>query len=88
MKNSITFQHNGSAWLNQFIDEAASVLDSTPETITTTYRTCDHQHTLHSIGLFAYDKDTVMTALGFTDADKEWANLIELGMNLDLTGGA
>lgn len=80
--------YNGSAWLNQFIDEAATVLDSTPETITTTYRTCDHQHTLHSIGLFAYDKDTVMTALGFTDADKEWANLIELGMNLDLTGGA
>ena len=24
----------------------------------------------------------------FTDADKEWENLIELGMTLDLTGGA
>ena len=79
---------NGSAWLQQFVDGAQATLDATEPTITTTYWTCDHLHTLHSIGLFNYDKDTVMTVLGFTDADKEWENLIELGMTLDLTGGA
>ena len=79
---------NGSAWLHQFVDGAQATLDSTEPTITTTYWTCDHLHTLHSIGLFNYDKDTVMTVLGFTDADKELENLIELGMTLDLTGGA
>ena len=79
---------NGSAWLQQFVDDAQTTLDNTEPTITTTYWTCDHLHTLHSIGLFTYDKETVMTALGFTDADKEWENLIELGMTLDLTGGA
>jgi hypothetical protein len=80
--------YNGSAWLNQFVDEAEETLNSTPETIITTYYICDHQHTLHSVGLFNYDMDTVMTALGFSDADKEWANLVKLGMNLDLTGGS
>ena len=79
---------NGSAWLQQFTDTAWRTLQNTDEYITTTYYTCDHLHTLHSIGLYTYDKETVMTALGFTDADKEWENLIELGMTLDLTGGA
>ena len=79
--------YNGSAWLQQFVDSAYQTLQNTEPTITDTYYTCDHQHTLHSIGLFTYNKETVMTALGFTDADKEWENLIELGMNLDLRGG-
>lgn len=79
---------NGSAWLQQFTDAAWTTLQNTDEYITTSYRTCDHLHTLHSFGLFAYDRDAVMTQLGFTDADKEWEHLIELGMNLDLTGGA
>ena len=79
---------NGSAWLQQFVDGAWTTVQNTPQTITTTYWTCDHEHTLHSIGLFTYDKESIMTALGFTDADKQWENLIELGMNLDLTGGA
>lgn len=74
--------------LNGEVSAAATALNNTDQYISTTYYTCDHQHTLHSIGLFTYDKDTVMTALGFTDADKQWENLIELGMNLDLTGGA
>lgn len=79
---------NGSAWLQQFTDTAWRTLQNTDEYITTTYYTCDHLHTLHSIGLYTYDKETVMTALGFSDADKEWENLIELGMTLDLNGGA
>ena len=74
--------------LNSEVSEAQSTLNRTQEYIVTTYRTCDHEHTLHSIGLYTYDKEAVMTALGFSDADKEWENLIELGMNLDLTGGA
>ncbi len=79
---------NGSAWLQQFTDAAWTTLQNTDEYITTSYWTCDHLHTLHSFGLFAYDREAVMTQLGFTDADKEWEHLIELGMNLDLTGGA
>ena len=30
----------------------------------------------------------MMTALGFTDADKQWEELIEMGMELDLNRGA
>lgn len=74
--------------LNSEVSTAQTTLNNTDQYTVTTYYTCDHLHTLHSIGLYTYDKDTVMTALGFTDADKQWENLIELGMNLDLTGGA
>ena len=72
--------YNGSAWLQQFVDEAWDTMQNTPKTITTTYWTCDHLHTLHSVGLFTYDKETVMNALGFSQADKKWEQLIELGM--------
>lgn len=75
--------YNGSAWLQQFVDGAWDAMQNTPQTITTTYWTCDHLHTLHSVGLFTYDKETVMNALGFSQADKKWEQLIELGMTLD-----
>lgn len=71
---------NGSAWLQMFVDTASATLRDTDEYITSTYYICDHLHTLHSIGLYAYNKDTVMTALGFTDADKTWERMIEMGM--------
>lgn len=78
---------DGQAWLDYLVEEARSKLESTPKTIKTPYRTCDNQHTLHSIGLYTYDKDTVMTVLGFADADKQWEELIEMGMELDLSKG-
>lgn len=40
---------------------------------------CEYQHTLHSVGLWYYDKETVMNALGFTDFDKQWVSLTEMG---------
>lgn len=79
---------DGQAWLDYLVDEARDKFYNTPETIKTPYRACDRLHALHSIGFFTYDKNIVMTALGFTDADKQWEELIEMGMELDLNRGA
>lgn len=49
--------------------------DSLPLTI----RVCQHSHNLHSIGLWYYDKEYVMNALGFSDNDKQWESLTEMG---------
>lgn len=65
------------------MNSALATLNSTDQYITSAYQICDHLHTLHSIGLFIYDKDTVMTELGFTDAEKNWESMIELGMELE-----
>ena len=67
--------------LTKAINDAKTKLDHTDQYITTTYRTCDHLHTLHSIGLYGYSKDTVMNTLGFTNNYKEWEALTEFGLN-------
>lgn len=63
---------NGLAWLGQFVDADRVTMNNTPQVIRTPYYTCDHQHTLHSIGLNFFDADAVMTVYGFTDTEREW----------------
>lgn len=40
---------------------------------------CEYQHNLHSIGLWYYSKESIMDALNFTDNEKEWVSLTEMG---------
>lgn len=62
-------------------DEAEEVMNNTPRNIEgEPAYVCDHQHTLHSFGLYTYNADLVMNTLGFTDAYKEWESLTEMGL--------
>jgi hypothetical protein len=38
---------------------------------------CPHLHTLHCFGLAFFDKNDVMSALGFTQKEKEWEEMTE-----------
>lgn len=42
-------------------------------------RYCKHEHTLHNVGIWVYDKNHVMDELGFTEEDKRWVELMEMG---------
>lgn len=53
-----------------------NLVNSTPENIETTYLTCDHHHTLHSVGLNFFDADAVMTQYGFTENEKAWEKMV------------
>ncbi|MBQ3256365.1 MAG: hypothetical protein IJN43_16170 [Ruminococcus sp.] len=86
----IDYTNNGNTMkekLGAEYEAANAALNSTPATIETTVYKCDLNHTLHSLGLFFYNKEDVMNALGFTDAEKEWVDLTELGFqnNSELT---
>lgn len=59
--------------------DAVAERDATPEKITVTTFTCEYQHDLHSIGLWYYSKERIMDVLNFTDNEKEWVNLTEMG---------
>ncbi len=65
--------------LGREYETAVAILDNTPPTIETIVYDCDLLHDLHSIGLYFYDKEDVMNALNFTDADKQWVELTESG---------
>ena len=67
--------------LTNAVNAAKTKLDHTEQYTSSSYRTCDHLHTLHSIGLYGYIKDTVMNTLGFTDNYKEWEAMTEFGLN-------
>jgi len=41
--------------------------------------TCDSNHDLHAIGFWYHSADTVMSALGFTAADRQWVTLTAAG---------
>ena len=64
-----------------------NVLNSTSSTIEEVSYICEHQHSLHSIGLAFFTKEDIMNALEFTDNDKQWENLTEKGFesNPDIT---
>ena len=49
--------------------------NNTPEYITDTSYSCEHAHDLHSIGLAFYSAEDVMNALGFSDNEKQWADM-------------
>lgn len=53
------------------------ILSSTPQQLVD-YQ-CDHQHTLHSIGLAVFNKNDVMAALEFTESDIQWVELTQKG---------
>jgi predicted nucleic acid-binding Zn-ribbon protein len=52
------------------------------------YTYCDWNHNLHAVGVWYYDADTVMTALGFTEHETEWVSLTIQGFenNPQITG--
>lgn len=41
---------------------------------------CDHEHTLHSMGISFLDSEKLMNALGFDDNEKEWVELTKFGL--------
>ena len=67
--------------LTNAVNSAQTTLNNTQQYITSSYRTCDHLHKLHSIGLYGYSKEAVMNTLGFSDEYKEWEALTEFGLN-------
>ena len=52
---------------------AAVRLQNTPETTASPVRSCDRQHTLHSISLQFYSAEEVMQMLRFTGEEQQWA---------------
>lgn len=67
---------NGRPFLEELGDQYEyyeDLLEDTPQTISNTAYTCDHQHTLHSIGLSFLSADEVMNAYGFTETEIQWA---------------
>lgn len=62
-------------------EAAAAVLNNTPPTIERIIYLCEYLHDLHSVGLYFYDKEDVMNALSFTDAEKQWVELTEIGFD-------
>lgn len=49
---------------------------------------CEHNHTLHNVGIAFYSADELMDLLKFDDADKEWVKLTKEGFenNPDIGG--
>ena len=61
---------------NQYVNYV-NTANNTPQYIVE--ESCDHLHTLHSIGLAMFTKENVMSALGFTDTYIEWEEMTERG---------
>lgn len=77
-----TLTNNGNDFLKVLGSEyesAVQVRNSTPVTIEEVTYICENQHDLHSIGLWYYNKESIMNALGFTDNEKNWVSLTETG---------
>lgn len=69
---------NCQAWLGEFVEDAQTTMNNTPQTIQTPYYTCDHLHELHSIGLNLFNADETMNLYSFTEAERQWvANLTQ-----------
>ena len=59
------------------LTNAQRTLDNTPETIPEPY--CPYTHTYYGVGLQFFTKEDVMNALGFTDGDRQWVEMTEMG---------
>ena len=68
------------ARLNREVAAAETARNNTPETIRTPYYTCDHLHTLHSLGLNFYTAEQVMQTLSFTEDEKQWVALTAMNI--------
>ncbi|MBR3630102.1 MAG: hypothetical protein IKN55_06480 [Oscillospiraceae bacterium] len=62
--------------------------NNTPEYITDTSYSCEHAHDLHSIGLAFYSAEDVMSALGFSENEKKWAEMTVKAFEQQNTGGS
>ena len=65
---------NCQAWLGASVEAAQATMESTPQTTQREYRTCDHVHDLHSIGLNLFNADQTMNLYNFTEAERQWAD--------------
>lgn len=63
------------SWYSDSYDYMVTV----PEEIEEVTYICENQHELHSIGLWYYNKESIMDALEFTSSEKEWVSLTEMG---------
>lgn len=71
--------NNGNTFLSTLgrqYEYYVGMVNSTPENIETPYYICDHNHTLHSVGLNFFDADAVMTQYGFSENEKAWERMI------------
>lgn len=80
------YTNNGQDFLNYLGSEYErydSIEANTPKTLDE----CEYKHELYSIDLRFYTSEDVMNQLNFTDAEKQWVNLTEMGFesNPDIT---
>ena len=76
------YSNNGIDFYNDLYNQYSNNYDiwaATPEKLEKVTYICEYKHSLHSIGLAFFDKETVMNALGFDDISKEWVELTEMG---------
>lgn len=81
-KRTPSRSNNGQDFLSVLGSEyeaALAVLNATPSYTEVVTYICNLEHRLHSIGLNFYTAEDVMNALGFTETEKEWVKLTELG---------
>ena len=74
------YSNSGRDYLNYLgvqYENYTTIANNTPQYLVE--ESCDHEHTLHSIGLAMFSKDDVMSALGFTDTYIEWEEMTERG---------
>lgn len=69
---------NQRYWYEEYYRRKA-YRDSLPSKLENVTYICEYQHNLHSIGLWYYSKESIMDALNFTDNEKQWVNLTEMG---------
>lgn len=80
--DSCYYSNNGwdyASDLNSWLSDSEANLATVPENIEDVTYICEYQHDLHSIGLWYYSKERIMDVLNFTDNEKEWVNLTEMG---------
>lgn len=69
---------NQRYWYEEYYRRKA-YRDSLPSKLENITYICEYQHNLHSIGLWYYSKENIMDALNFTDNEKQWVSLTEMG---------
>lgn len=77
----INYGADGSHWntlndLGRHYENKVHYRESLPSTIKEDRYRCDRVHNLHSVSLTYSKAEAVMTALGFSDAEKEWEERI------------
>lgn len=60
-------------------------MSTVPEEIEEVTYICEYQHDLHSVGLWYYSKESIMETLEFTNSEKEWVSLTEMGFESNIS---